>query len=379
MGKSLVSCALAQNSGGIIIKNRIAIILAACVVLTLALCLAGCSSPTPAPAVTPTPGPGGYNVSLGVTFTDTNGKTVTLPKVADKIVVLNSDAAEVLVAIGARDRIVGVTDTVKSNPSVGAMFANTTSVGNWQTPNPEQIALLQPDVIISYASSPPKNAEQLTQANATIVQLDCGNLKTIVGDIAAMGVITGNRPQAEAYGQYIQSVVDLVEDRVLPISARPSVYWEYNAMWSTAGNSSGGDTIMTMARTANIAGSLGNKSNQQPKVNSEFVLTQNPQIIMKYTGFSWTNTTLAGFSALRNDTMAREGIAGTDAVKNDKVYVISSTIAYGPKAFIGLLYMAKVAHPSVFQDVDPAAKLDEYAGRFVPGTNATIVFYPTPG
>jgi iron complex transport system substrate-binding protein len=328
--------------------------------------------------VTPTPEPGNYTVTMGVTFTDTNGKTVTLPKVAERIVVLNSDAAEVLVAIGAKDKIIGVTDTVKSNPSVGALFANVTSVGNWQTPNPEQIALLQPDVIISYASSPPKNADQLTQADATIVQLDCGNLKTIIGDITAMGIITGNRPQAQTYGQYIQSVIDLVEDRVAPISSAPSVYWEYNKAWSTAGNSSGGDTIIAMAGASNIAASLGNKTNQQPLVNSEFVLDKNPQIIMKYSGFSWTNTTMAGFSALRNDTIAREGIAGVEATKNGKVYVISSTIAYGPKAFIGLLYMAKVAHPAVFQDVDPAAKLDEYAGRFVAGTNATIVFYPTP-
>ncbi|OPY25357.1 MAG: Cobalamin-binding protein precursor [Methanocella sp. PtaU1.Bin125] len=376
MEKELISCALAQKSGGIIIKNRLAIILAACVVLTLALCLAGCTSPTPAPSVTPTPG--NNTTAQGLTFTDTNGKTVTLPKPAEKIVVLNSDCAEVLVAIGAKDRIVGVASSVKTNPSVGSLFANVTDVGNWQTPNPEQIALLQPDVIISYASSPPKNADQLTQANATIVQLDCGNLKTIVGDITAMGIITGNVQQAQEYSQYIQSVIDLVKERVAPISATPSVYWEYNKAWSTAGNSSGGDTIMYMAGAANIAGDLGNKTNQQPAVNQEFVLTKNPQIIMKYSGFSVTNTTLAGFSALRNDTMARTGIAGVDAVKNGKVYVISSTIAYGPKAFIGLLYMAKVAHPGAFQDIDPAAKLDEYAGRFVPGTNATIVFYPTP-
>ncbi|MGA9141295.1 MAG: ABC transporter substrate-binding protein [Methanocella sp.] len=364
--------------GGFKIRNRFAIILTSCVVLTLALCLAGCSSPTPAPAVTPTPTPGNYTVSTGISFTDTNGKTVTLPKTAERIVVLNSDAAEVLVAIGAKDKIVGVSDTVKTNPSVSTIFANVTSVGNWQTPNAENVTMLQPDVIISYASSPPKNADQLAQTNATIVQLDCGNLKTIGSDITAMGIITGKREQASTYSQYILSVVDLVANRTLPISARPSVYWEYNKAWSTAGNSSGGDTIINMAGASNVAGDLGNKTSQQPTVNQEFVLTKNPQIIMKYSGFSWTNTTIAGFSALRNDTMAREGIAGVDAAKNGKVYVISSTIAYGPKAFIGLLYMAKVAHPGQFSDVDPAAKLDEYAGRFVSGTNKTIVFYPSP-
>jgi iron complex transport system substrate-binding protein len=348
--------------------------------LLLVLGLSGCTSPTPTatpvPSVTPTPG--GYNVTTGVTFTDTNGKTVTLPATADKIVVLNSDSAEVLIALGAKDKIVGVSKSVKTNPTLSSFFTNVTDVGEWNQPNAESVALLKPDVIITYASSLPKNMDQLATVNATIVQLDCGNLKSIAGDITAMGIITGKTAEAQTYGQFIQSVIDLVASRTANITEnqKPTVYWEYNAAWSTAGNSSGGDTIINMAGAVNVAGGLGNKSSQQPKISSEFVLTQNPKIIMKYSGFSVTNTTEQGFSKLLNETVVREGIAGVDAVKNNKVYVMSSTIAYGPKAFEGLLYMAKVAHPNRFSDIDPAAKLDEYAAKFVPGTNKTIVFYP---
>jgi iron complex transport system substrate-binding protein len=174
--------------------------------------------------------------------------------------------------------------------------------------------------------------------------------------------------------------VDTVTSRTANITAaqKPTIYWEYNTAWSTAGNTSGGDTIINMAGAVNVAGSMGNKTTQQPKVSNEFVLTQNPKIIIKYSGFTYANTTLAGFSSLRNDTMAREGIAGVDAVKNNKVYVMSSTIAYGPKAFVGLLYTAKVSHPNRFGDVNPQAKLDEYAAKFVPGANKSIVFYPVP-
>jgi iron complex transport system substrate-binding protein len=353
--------------------------------LLLVLGLSGCTSPTPTtpPSVTPTATPAATPTgapAAGVTFTDTNGKSVTLPKVADKIVVLNSDAAEVLVALGAKDRIVGVGDTVKTNPTVGSYFNNTTVVGTWNQPNPESIAQLQPDIIIGYASSPLKNMDQISATNVTVVQLDCGNLKTIVGDITAMGLITGKTAEAQAYGQYIQSVIDLVTSRTanITVNQKPTVYWEYNSAWSTAGNSSGGDTLITMAGGINVAGNLGNKTSQQPRVSSEFVLTQNPKVIVKYSGFSVTNTTQAGFSKLRDDTMARDGIAGVDAVTNNKVYVMSSTIAYGPKAFIGLLYTAKVCHPNRFSDINPAAKLDEYAAKFVPGANQSIVFYPAP-
>ncbi len=115
----------------------------------------------------------------------------------NKIVALNSDVAEVLVALGAKDKIVGVSKSVKDNPSLGPLFNDTTSVGEWNQPNAESVALLKPDVIITYASSLPKNMDQLTTTNATIVQLDCGNLKTIVGDITAMGIITGKTAEAQ--------------------------------------------------------------------------------------------------------------------------------------------------------------------------------------
>ena len=59
---------------------------------------------------------------------------VTLPCMPKRIVVTNSDAAEMLIAIGAGDRIVGVTDSTKNVSYIIKRIPDAESIGNWQVP-----------------------------------------------------------------------------------------------------------------------------------------------------------------------------------------------------------------------------------------------------
>ena len=68
---------------------------------------------------------------------------------AERLIVANGDAAELLIALGAGDKIVGVTDSTLSVPYIMDKIPNATSIGNWETPNVEQILALHPDAVIS--------------------------------------------------------------------------------------------------------------------------------------------------------------------------------------------------------------------------------------
>ncbi|WP_424359807.1 ABC transporter substrate-binding protein [Methanocella sp. MCL-LM] len=337
--------------------------------------LSGCTQPA-----SPTPVPANNTTSTSVTVTDTNGNVITLPAAADKIVVTNSDAAEVLIAIGAKDKIVGVASIVKKNPTVGPLVADVADVGDWQNPNMEQIAQLQPDVIITYASSKPKNADQLALINVSIVQLDCGNLNTLARDIRTMGTLTGNSQQAEDFAGFVDQNVGLVKNRTANVTEeeKPKVYWENNKAFTTAGYLSGGDVLITTAGGRNLAHDMSNASGGYVYMSAENILPNNPDVIIKYNGYTVGGNTVQNFTAIRGEIMNRTGIVGVKAVNNSQVYVLSSTITYGAKSPIGLLYVAKILYPETFADIDPAVKLDEYAERFVPGTNQTLVIYPTP-
>lgn len=330
---------------------------------------AGCTSPSTSPSASPTPGP------KAVTITDSTGKAITLPAPASRIIVTNSDAAEVLIALGAKDKIVGITNTVASTPLMSNILGNVTSVGIWDNPSIEQIIALRPDVVVAYASWKPKNLEQFEAANITLVALDCYKMDNLTSDIRKMGVLAGKEENASAYAGFIEDNMNLVKQRTanLTESEKPTVYWEQNRTKITsAGNGSGGDTLIKMAGGNNLA---GNETQQYPEVSAEWIVQSDPDVIVRNVGYVKSQDYMKDLiSAIEN----RTGMSQVKAVKDGKVYIMSTTVAFGPKGFMGLLYMAKILHPERFADVDPTKAIDAYSERFVPGANKDIYIYPVP-
>jgi iron complex transport system substrate-binding protein len=340
-----------------------------CAIVVLAAGLSGCTSPTTSPSASPTASP------EAVTIIDTTGKTITLPEAASRIIVTNSDAAEVLVALGAKDKIVGVTNTVLNTPLMASVLGNVTSVGVWDNPSIEDIIALKPDMVIAYASWKPKNLEQFETANITLVALDCYKMDNLTSDIRKVGVLAGEEENASAYAGFIEGYMDLVKERTanLTESEKPTVYWEQNRTKITsAGMGSGGDTLIKMAGGNNLA---GNETQQYPEVSAEWIVQSDPDVIIRNVGYVKSQDYMKEVIASVED---RTGMSQVKAVKDGKVYVMSTTVAFGPKGFMGLLYMARILHPGRFGDVDPTMALDEYAERFVPGANKDIYIYPVP-
>ncbi|WP_230742565.1 ABC transporter substrate-binding protein [Methanooceanicella nereidis] len=335
----------------------------------LVSCVSGCTQPTP------TTGPDEGKDGQGITVIDSKGNMINLSEPARRIIVTNSDAAEVLIAIGAKDTIIGVSNTVKNNPLLSGLLADVEDIGDWQNPNMEKIVQLQPDVVIVYSSWQPKNIDQFEAANITIVASDCYKMYTLTSDIKSMGVLTGKEEKANEFAKFLDDNMELVRVRTANITEaeKPDVYWEQNAAYSTAGNGSGGDTLVIMAGGINIA---GGESGSYPKVSAEWVLDKNPDVIIKTA--STTTASIENMTLIRNDLMGREGMPKVDAVKNDRVYVGSQAIMFGPKGVVGLLYTAKIIHPDLFADVDPVKVLDEYAQKYVDGANKGAFIYPNP-
>jgi iron complex transport system substrate-binding protein len=72
----------------------------------------------------------------------------------------------------------------------------------------------------------------------------------------------------------------------------------------------------------------------------------------------------------------RPGWNTIPAVKNDRVYVFTNDIVYGPRAYVGLVWIAQLLHPAEFRDLHPRNILIDYNNRYVNGTNTTTVIYP---
>ncbi|MFA5330867.1 MAG: ABC transporter substrate-binding protein [Methanoregula sp.] len=309
-------------------------------------------------------------VTASATPTPVPPPTLSVP--AERIIVTNANAAELLMAIGAKDKIVGVSDTVKNHPVLGPQFEDVESIGSWSAPDIEKILSLHPDTVVSYASYLPKNIDKITALNITVLQIDCYKIDTLASDTEKLGNITGNEKEAQEYIAFLDRYESLARSRTenLPDSSLPRVYFESYSDYTTLTGGSGADTLLTLAGGKNIAGLLPASS---PKVNAEWVYAENPDVIVKVVAATQQNLS---FEDVRSAIETRQGIRNVSAVKENAVYVMSNDIVYGPRAVIGLLYFAKVLHPDLFSDVDPRAVLDDYAGKFVPDTNQSRYMYP---
>jgi iron complex transport system substrate-binding protein len=287
-------------------------------------------------------------------------------------VVANGNAAELLVAIGAGDRIVGVTDSVKGYPVLVNRFESLPSVGSWQAPDAETILSLHPDVIITYGTTKPKNADKLAAANITLVYLDCYRINTLAADARQLGVLTGDRSGAEAYAGFLEPLVAMVANRTtnLPEEEKPRVYFESYTDWTAQAAGSGGDLLIGITGGRNIAAMLNTSA---PKVSAEWLLRENPSLIYKVVSQTVKNE---DYALLSQGMGGRPGMAGIEAVREGRVYIFLNEMVYGPRAFTGMLAMAKLEHPDLFRDVDPQADLDMYAARFLPESNTTRWVYP---
>lgn len=308
-----------------------------------------------------------------VTITQSDGTQVTLPCQPRRIIVTNANAAEMLIAIGAGDRIVGVTDSTENVTYIMDKLSGVEDIGNWQIPNIERILSLHPDVVIAYSSYKPKNLDQLTAVNITVVFLDCYKLNQLPSDARALGTLTGKTAEAESYAQMVENTTNLVAQRVhtIPPDQYPSAYFESYTDYTAASRGSGSDDMLKASGGKNIAGDTLYSSTQ---VSPEWVVSQKPDFVMKVVSSSETRS-LAEIVQILKD---RSGWNTIPAVQDNQVYAISNDVEYGPRAYIGLVYMAKILHPDVFRDVDPRKMLDEYAQKFVAEANIETPVYPAP-
>ena len=128
--------------------------------------------------------------------------------------------------------------------------------------------------------------------------------------------------------------------------------------------------ILALVSLVVLSGGINIAENEpvsQPKVSAEWLVQNNPDIIIKYapektTGIAVTNADAA--KALRKEILSRPGLGTTTAVKKGQVFVINCGLIWGTRSAAGLYYLAKIFHPDLFQDIEPEAIYREMLRKF---------------
>lgn len=205
-----------------------------------------------------------------VTVRDDRGVDVTLRQAPRRIVTLLPSLTETVCELQACDRLVGVDDWSNWPAAVGKL----PHLGGLADFSVERIVALKPDVVL--LSSTARALPRLQALGVPVLGLD---IKTLA-DVRRVSAIVGRAldvPGAPALWQRIEAGIAAAAQTV-PASARgTTVYFEISDGPYAAGEASHIGELVQRLGAANI---VPRQLGSVPKLNPEFVVRADPQVIM---------------------------------------------------------------------------------------------------
>ena len=308
------------------------------VLLVLVACLSliatGCATSASSPTGTPT-------ALKPLIATDAHGTPITIPANApQRIVSLTPGDSEMLAAVGASARVVGVDAFTNYPADMAAKSKISSSDGS---PNVEQIIALNPDLVLSWGQFTTQADTALLQAHINVIALPVADLQGTLTEIRLVGQLTHTTDTADALVKSLQQRIDAVKQKVA--SAQPvSVYMEVGFTppppYAVGGGSFEND-VLTDAGGRNIFATQTDNGGF-PSVSVESIIAGNPQVIIL--------TEEPAYGGDPQQVYARPGWTGTAAIKSHSVYTINPDIVSrpGPRLVDALEQIAKMLHPDLF-------------------------------
>ncbi len=207
-----------------------------------------------------------------VAVTDDRGRTVLLPAPPQRVVSILPSLTETVCELQQCHRLVGV-DRYSNWP---AAIGSLPRVGGGIDPNIESIVALRPDVVLVAMSS--RGSERLEALGLKVVALEPkthGDMRRVMGKVAQ--VLGVPAEEAARIWRHIDAAVSAAAQSLPPEVRHTRVYFEVNRAPYAAGASSFiGETLARLGAQNIVPGELG----PFPKLNPEFVVRANPDVIM---------------------------------------------------------------------------------------------------
>jgi iron complex transport system substrate-binding protein len=243
----------------------------------------------------------------GLVPVDDRGVAVTLAAPPQRVVSLLPSITETVCALGACDRLVAV-DTHSNWPqSVRAL----PQVGGLDDAQIESILAARPDLVLAAAST--RAIARLESLGLKVMALEPRTLEDFRRVVGLLDQVLGTA-RGPRLLQQVDHELDLVA-RALPAAQRGvRVYFEVSSAPYAASESSFIGQLLARAGAANVvSGSLG----PFPKLNPEFVVRADPQVIMitdRASGELSRRPGWAGLRALREGRVCRFNAAQADVL-----------------------------------------------------------------
>ncbi len=244
---------------------------------------------------------------------------------AGRYVVLSPEVAEIIVALGAIDAIVGVTQEC----SYPLELQDKEIVGNFGAVKMESVMNLDPEIVFTSALEQEAIAEDLRKLGIRVESSYPKSLAEMQTEITRIAGIIGReakgRELVKSLAEQIEKVKSMAEGHPVP-----KVYLEIyrDPLMSVANNSFVAELINT-AGGQNIFETL---ERDYSRVKAEDVINANPDIMICYSQDSLSNI------------LSRKGWGNVPAIKNQMVFFEGDLdpdliLRAGPRSIVGMIHL----------------------------------------
>jgi iron complex transport system substrate-binding protein len=274
----------------------------------------------------------------GEIFFDQLDREVRIEKIPDRIISLAPNVTEILFALGAGGRVVGVTEFSNYPEEARSLPV----VGTYIKPNLERIVELSPDLVIATADGDKEDdIKKLDSLGIPVYVINPMDVDAVIETIREVGILIGS-------GEEARLLTRAMEEEIAEITGRVSPYPGVRVLLELGINpvitiSSGTfqDDLIRLAGGINIA---AGEPVRYPRFSIEEIIVRAPEVIV-----------ITSMSPSMNYDGARarwETWENIPAVGAGRVYVIDSDIVDRPSPRIvdGLRVLAEYLHPEAFSD-----------------------------
>ena len=194
---------------------------------------------------------------------------------ARRIVSMNPSLTRILVAIGARDSLVGVDEfSARAEPAVSSL----PRVGGLYSPSLESVVALRPDLVVLVPSFEQREFRtRLTQLGLSVQEYDPVHFEQVLETILALGKCVGHEIEAKARVDAIRRTQRAVQRAVADRPPLSAVLVLQREPLFVAGRDSFLDEMLAMAGARNLGAELGET---WPRTSVEWLVGVAPGVIL---------------------------------------------------------------------------------------------------
>jgi iron complex transport system substrate-binding protein len=220
------------------------------------------------------PALGGARAGAAGEATDMLGRPVSLPERPVRVVSLAPSITETVYAVGAGDRLVGVTDDCDYPPEA----ARHARIGGIATPSFEAILALRPDLVLATAeSNHAEHVRRLVALGLTVYVIRPVDFGSVLESIERIGAVLGRGRDARALVDAMRRDADAVA-RAVAGAGRPRVLY---VVWRDPVIAPGRGTLLT-----ELIGRAGGESITAaeplpyPRLSLETIVERRPEVVI---------------------------------------------------------------------------------------------------